>query len=185
MFKQHLFIVLLLGAVSFASGQVAPAANGRTSTVSAGGTIAAFLAYPNAAKTLIGYPDKVLIGAGAFVDFAPSKRWGIEAEGHWLRFNEFAQIHEDAYLIGPRVQFPLRNFRFYGKALYGFGEFGFPYGYAQERTPVVAFGGGVEYRFTRRISVRALDGEYQHWLNFQNQGLSPYGASVGVAYRLF
>ena len=185
MFKQQLSIVLLLAAVSFARGQVAPAANGRASTLSAGATIAAFIPYPNAAKTLAGYPNNVLTGVGAFVDFAPSNWWGIEAEGHWLRFHEFAQIHEDTYLVGPRLQLRLRHFRFYGKALYGFGEFGFPYEYAQERTPLVAFGGGAEYTLTRRISVRALDGEFQHWLNFQNHGLSPYGASAGVAYRLF
>jgi hypothetical protein len=134
---------------------------------------------------LPGYPDRVLLGPGAFVDFNVSRRWGIEAEGHWLRFHEFAQVHEDTYLIGPRVIVPRRRFRFYGKALYGFGRFAFPYGYAQEQNGVLAFGGGVDYRLTHRISMRLLDGEYQRWLNFQNQSLSPYGASAGVVYRIF
>jgi hypothetical protein len=134
---------------------------------------------------LPGYPDNVLLGAGAFVDFNVSEWWGIEAKGQWLRFHEFAQVHEDTYLIGPRLLVPVGRFRFYGKALYGFGRFAFPYGYVQEQDPVLAFGGGVDYRLTRRISVRMLDGEYQRWLNFQNKGLSPYGASAGIVYRIF
>jgi hypothetical protein len=173
------------GLSAAASGQVAPAAARGISSLSAGVTITAFRPYPNAETTLPGYSDRVLLGAGAFVDFNVSKCWGIEAEGHWLRFHEFAQVHEDTYLIGPRMLVPKGRFRFYGKALYGFGRFAFPYGYATEQDPVLAFGGGVDYRLTRRISVRLLDGEYQRWRNFQDKGLSPYGASAGVAYRIF
>lgn len=180
-----LCIVFLDAGLSVAAGQVAPAASRGTSSLSAGATITAFRPEPNAEETLPGYSDSVLLGAGAFVDFNVSKRWGIEAEGRWLRFHEFAQVHEDSYLIGPRVLVPMGRFRFYGKALYGFGRFGFPYGYAQEQDPVLAFGGGAEYRLTRGMSVRLLDGEYQRWLNFQNKGLSPYGASAGIAYRIF
>lgn len=186
MLRRILLVVFVL-VVSSASAraQVVPAAGRGDSTLTAGGTIVAFLPYPNAGSVLPGYPESVLLGAGAVVDFNVSKWWGIEAEGHWLRFHEFAQVHEDTYLIGPRILVPKGRFRFYGKALYGFGKFAFPYGYAQEQDPVLAFGGGLDYRLTRRLSVRLLDGEYQRWLDFQNQSLSPYGASAGVVYRIF
>ena len=177
-------VVVVVSSVSV-SAQVAPAAGRGSSTLSAGGTIVAFLPYSDAGSVLPGYPENVSFGAGAFVDFNASKWWGIEAEGHWLRFHEFAQVHEDTYLIGPRILIPKGRFKFYGKVLYGFGNFAFPYGYIQEHDPVLTFGGGVDYRLTRRISVRAIDGEYQRWLNFQNQSLSPFGASAGVVYRIF
>jgi hypothetical protein len=176
--------VVIVSSVS-AGAQVAPAAGRGKSTLSVGGAIVAFLPYPNAERVLPGYPENALLGAGTVVDFNLSKWWGIEAEGHWLRFHEFAQVHEDTYLIGPRILIPRGRFRFYGKALYGLGKFAFPYGYAREQDPVLAFGGGLDYRLTRKFSVRALDGEYQRWRNFQNQSLSPYGASVGVLYRIF
>lgn len=173
-----------LAATMAASGQVAPAASRGSASFSAGATIAAFRPYPNSQQTLPGYPDRLLPGASVFLDLNLSKWWGIEAKGQWLRFHEFAQVHEDTYLIGPRVLFPVGRWRIFGKALYGFGQFSFPYGYAQEQDWVLAFGGGADYRLTPRISAR-MDGEFQRWPNFQNKGLVPYGASAGVAYRIF
>lgn len=169
---------------AFAGAQVAPAAYRPGPSIYAGGTFSAFRPYPNAGAVLPGYPDKTLFGIGAYVDLNAPRWWGIEAEGRWLVFHEFAQVHEETYLIGPRVIVPLGRFKFYGKGLYGQGDFAFPYGAAHELSPVVAFGGGVDYRFSRKISVRLFDAEYQKWWTFQKQGISPIGGSIGVAYHI-
>jgi hypothetical protein len=49
----------------------------------------------------------------------------------------------------------------------------------------IAFGGGADIPITRRISLRAIDVEYQYWPTWGNSTLSPYGASVGIGYRIF
>ena len=38
---------------------------------------------------------------------------------------------------------------------------------------------------TKRISVRAIDFEFQQWPKWLNSSLAPYGASVGVGYKIF
>ena len=54
----------------------------------------------------------------------------------------------------------------------------------------LAYGGGVDFQLTKRFSARG-DFEYQQWLRwpnipeFPNTSLYPYGASVGVGYRIF
>jgi hypothetical protein len=54
----------------------------------------------------------------------------------------------------------------------------------------IAYGGGVDFRLTKRFIARG-DFEYQQWLGWPNipgianTTLLPYGASVGVGYRVF
>jgi len=123
----------------------------------------------------------LLFGAGAYVDARLSRWVQIEAEGRWLRFNEFLEIGEDSYLIGPRV--PIRTFHHftpYGKFLVGFST-GSPW--LNGRAGTFAFGGGVDYRLNRRFTVRVGDFEYQRWS--VTPTLYPYGGSVGLSYRVF
>lgn len=49
----------------------------------------------------------------------------------------------------------------------------------------LAFGGGMDVKLTKRLSLRALDAEYQYWPRWSNSSLAPYGASVGMSYRIF
>ena len=116
-------------------------------------------------------------------------RWiGVEAEARWLRQNSYVNIREDNYLIGPRVpihEFKRLNATPYGKALVGLGRMNFEYNEAYGRFTDVALGGGVDLKLTRRISVRACDFEYQLWPNWINGTLKPYGASAGIAYKIF
>ena len=48
----------------------------------------------------------------------------------------------------------------------------------------IAYGGGVDFQLTKRFSARG-DFEYQQYPNWLNSSLYPYGASVGVGYRIF
>jgi len=63
--------------------------------------------------------------------------------------------------------------------LYGWGSGNFLSG----KATVIAFGGGVDYRLTRKLTLRAFDFEYQRWS--VTPTLWPYGGSVGLSYRVF
>jgi hypothetical protein len=128
-----------------------------------------------------------LYGPGAYVDVHFSRWVQVEAEGRWLRFNQFYQPGsttgngESTYLIGPRI--PIVTFHRitpYGKFLVGLGNGPFING----NTLVLSYGGGVDYRLTRRFTLRAFDFEYQSW-RVNPTPLSPYGGSVGISYKIF
>ncbi|MGB9405985.1 MAG: outer membrane beta-barrel protein [Terracidiphilus sp.] len=202
-------ILLAAGAVAIRA-QVIPSATGRQVSITAGGMASIFqpdfagdwtcivncgtnLAVYNPVAGASNYP---LFGAGAYVDVR-LRRWvQIEAEGRWLRFNQYAGanqyagIYQDNYLIGPRL--PVYHFwkaTVYGKALGGFSKMNFgtfgglPAGHGTFTD--IAFGGGMDVKLTKRLSLRAADVEYQYWPWWGNSSISPYGASVGVGYKLF
>lgn len=127
-----------------------------------------------------------LLGWGAYVDLRLTHWIQLEAESRWLRFNQYHNIYEDNYLIGPRV--PIRetkHFKPYGKALFGYGKMNFQYNFAYGHSADIALGGGVDIPMTRRLTLRAFDFEYQFWPNWYYGDLKPYGGSVGVSYRVF
>jgi hypothetical protein len=127
-----------------------------------------------------------LLGVGAYVDLR-MKRWvQFEAEGRWMRFNQYRDIYQDNYLVGPRL--PVYRFwkaTVYGKALGGFSKMHFDPGGDYGHFTDFAFGGGVDLKLTRRLSIRAADVEYQFWPAWGNSTLSPYGASVGIGYKVY
>ncbi len=131
-----------------------------------------------------------LFGAGAYVDVKFSRWVQLEAEGRWLRVNEYGGISQDNYLIGPRV--PVFHFwrsSVYAKALGGGAKmnFGSLYGATAGNGSftALAFGGGMDVKLTKRLSLRAVDFEYQYYPRWGNSSLSPYGASVGIGYKIF
>jgi opacity protein-like surface antigen len=171
-------IVLSFATVS-ARAQVVPAATSNSFSLTAGGLGSAF--QPDYAGEGIAQtsPDR-LYGVGAYVD-AHFNRWvQLEGEGRWLRFNTYLGINENTYLIGPRI--PIVDFHHispYGKFLVGMGNGSFLTG----STFVFAYGGGVDYRLSRKFTLRAFDFEYQQWQ--VTPTLHPYGGSVGLSYRIF
>src|SRR5208337_4814639 len=116
-------------------------------------------------------------------------RWiQIEAEGRWLRYNQFANIYQDNYLIGPRL--PIRRLHVwratpYAKVLAGTAHMNFEYNEVSGHFTDIAYGGGVDVKVTKRISVRAFDFEYQQWPKWLSSSLYPYGVSAGIGYRVF
>ena len=158
-------------------GQVVPSAIHSPISLTVGGTASVFK--PD-------YVENKLGGVGAYVDLNVFRSFGVEAEGRWQRFNEFEKISQDNYLIGPRYRLhPIWRAQPYVKALGGYSNMNFEFGEATGRFTTLAAGGGIDWRLTRRLSVRAIDVEYQWWPNFLNGSLTPYGASVGVGYRIF
>jgi len=124
-----------------------------------------------------------LYGMGAFVDFKINRWIQLEGEGHWLNYNEYNNINENSYLVGPRL--PIRRFGRatpYVKAMIGMSSGSFLNG----RSSTYAFGGGIDYRLSKHITWRAADFEYQEWKVTNTSGdLYPYGISSGISYRIF
>jgi hypothetical protein len=131
------------------------------------------------------YGDQKALGFTAFVEGDTARNFGIVAEGRWLEYHQFNDVHAETYLIGPRYQFHINRFEPYAKGLVGFGDFNFPYNYAHGRYFVVGGGGGVDFRLGRRWSVRLADIEYQDWPQFTFGPMTSVGISSGIRYRIF
>jgi hypothetical protein len=129
-----------------------------------------------------------LYGFDAYADLKLTRWIGVEGEARWLRENAYVDITQDNYLIGPRV--PIHEFTRlgatpYAKVLFGLGRMNFEYNEAYGRFSDIALGGGVDLRLSKHFVVRPFDFEYQLWPNWINGTLKPYGASAGIAYRIF
>jgi hypothetical protein len=175
--KKLLFtIFLLLGPSGFqgAFGQALPTATAAGAYISLGGSYSIFQS---------AYGQRVLGGAGLYVDINRWRQVGIEGEGRWLRQNKLANTTETTYLIGPRVEIRRGRFSPYVKTLVGLGYFNFPYNYAHGRYFVIAPGAGVDYNLTNNLKIRLVDFEYQEWPQFTFGNINPYGVSVGLSYH--
>jgi Outer membrane protein beta-barrel domain len=180
-----LFCVLTIAGTQFAHAQVVPAATRRQLSITAGGLGSAFQPDYAGGLTAGAAPNR-LYGLGAYVDVKFTRWFQVEAEGRWLRFNQFENINQSNYLIGPRI--PIHRFwraTPYAKVLVGLGKMNFEFNEATGSFTDIAYGGGVDVRLNRKISVRAFDFEYQQWPRWLGSQLYPYGASVGVSYKIF
>jgi hypothetical protein len=83
--------------------------------------------------------------------------------------------------VGPRVPFQIGRFAPYGKVLIGIGRMPTYLGGSAFN---LAYGGGIDYSLGKRFKVRLVDFEYQQW-DTTPTSLHPYGASVGLGYRIF
>jgi len=175
-----LFCAALASATLPIRAQVAPAAYRRGLSVSAGGLASVF--QPDFAGGISAQesPNR-LYGMGAYVDVRFSRWVQIEAEGRWLHYNEFMGINENTYMIGPRVPIHtfFRHWTPYGKFLFGVGTGSLLTG----PSGAFAYGGGLDYRLSRRLTIRAFDFEFQDWRVAPT--LYPYGGSAGISYRIF
>jgi opacity protein-like surface antigen len=175
-----LFLCVFFSAALCARAQVAPSASGRHLVLQVGAEGSNF--QPDyAGQGVAQTSPQRLDGLGVYVD-ARFQRWAqIEAQGRWLHWNEYAGITENTYMIGPRIPV-VENWKGltpYGKFLIGWGSGPFLTG----RTTAWAYGGGVDYRLSRKFSLRCVDFEYQDWRVRPN--LYPWGLSAGLSYRLF
>ena len=178
-------------AVSFAAagslhGQVAPSATERSLTVRAGAFASVFQPDYYAPWGVEGTSPNRIYGPGAYVDIHVSRWIQPEVEMRWLRFNAQYGVDQDTYSIGERL--PIVNFhKFtpYGKFLVGLGHGSWLTGNAL----VLSYGGGVDYRLSRRFTLRAADLEYQRWFVSSpligDFAVKPYGVSAGMSYRVF
>jgi hypothetical protein len=98
--RSSLVLLFVLGAAAvFGHAQAVESADVRQLTITAGGLASGFQP---------GEGGNYLVGIGTYADFHFTHWFQVEAEGHWLRWNEYYGEHQDNYLIGPRV--PIMHF---------------------------------------------------------------------------
>jgi hypothetical protein len=193
-FSTLFFSILLFAGAVAVSAQVVPSAKGRQVSITAGGMASIFqpdfIGGFDTNGVIAQSSSQPLFGVGAYVDVRLRRWLQLEAEARLLRWNQYEGIYQDNYLIGPRL--PLYRFwngkaTVYGKVLGGYSKmnFGYNFGNYSARYTDLAFGGGMDIKLTRKISLRAVDVEYQYYPYWGNTTLSPYGASVGMSYKIF
>ncbi|HEY1766084.1 MAG TPA: outer membrane beta-barrel protein [Terracidiphilus sp.] len=165
-----------LAAAAPARAQVVPQASAGGFRLSAGATGSGYY---------LQYGQRTLVGVSAFVDAETKRNLGIEAEGRWLEFHKSEDVHVETYSAGLRYHMNFQRFQPYAKGLLGFGDFNFPFSFAHGRYLVVTAGGGLDYRWTRRIHVRVADVEYQDWPQFTFGAMSSVGVSTGLRVGIF
>lgn len=169
-------VALMLGCGSQrVHAQALPTAAGGGSYLAVGGGVTAMRNQ---------YGETTVAGGTAFTESNLTPHIGLEYEGRFLRLNGSESVTQSTYLAGAR--YSMRNYRLqpYVKVLGGLGRMRFPFGYATGEYFVVAPGAGVDYHLTDRWTARVIDVEYQHWNNFTYGGLTPYGLSAGLSFRL-
>lgn len=138
------------------------------------------------------YGGTFLKGFTAYGDADIWRRLGVEATMHYVSVFTPTDIGEDTYLIGPRFSL-IRQGRVnaYVKALGGVGRFEYQSGYYPhphtDTFGVFSIGGGIDFRASKHLNVRAIDIEAQKWPGYGTpgyaaHGLSPFVTTFGVAY---
>jgi len=133
----------------------------------------------------IQYGQRKMAGIAAFVDMDTRRRIGLEEEERWLELNKTANVHAETYSIGVRYHLDTGRFQPYAKGPVGFGNFNFPYNFASGRYLVVTAGGGLDFRWAPRVSIRAVDFEYQDWPQFTFGNMNSFGLSAGFRVRIY
>jgi hypothetical protein len=139
-----------------------------------------------ASNATIVYGQMNFKGGGLYATIDPANHLGMEMSVRQVFGIE--GVHERTYELGPRFYTTLGRFTPYGKVLFGRAVFNFPNDMANQAFTEGAFGGGLDYRLSSGLYLRA-DYEYQRWFGFGAQvssfpgSLSPSVASFGVAYH--
>jgi hypothetical protein len=125
-------------------------------------------------------------GVTAFGTVGFSRRFAVEADAHFDNLVTPQGVGENTFVVGPRYSIALEGrANVYVKLLGGVGQFKYnlPVFIPSSQTyGVLAGGGGIEYRLSTHINVRAIDLELQTWPGHPPRGLTPFVASMGIAY---
>lgn len=130
------------------------------------------------------YYPQAFRGAGGYATLDFTTHFGVEIDFRQANSQSDA-AYERTYEIGARYHRAYGRFSPYLKALYGRGVFNFINSgvvVANLAYNEFVFGGGTDFAVLRWLNLRA-DYEYQSWLSFQPNNLTPQLISVGVAYH--
>jgi Outer membrane protein beta-barrel domain len=133
------------------------------------------------------YSPKPGEGLTAWVDVDLKRFHGVlvgaEVEANFGGIITPDDFGENTYLVGPRFSYQIHKLNLYGKVLVGRGTLTNQIRDISSTYNVLpAFGGGVEYRITRKINLRPVNFEYQQWPSFSPNGLTPLAISFGASY---
>lgn len=179
-------LFVLIFSAAFAHAQAVESATARQFSITAGALGSAFNPHDRNAGAYAGGTN-YLIGLGTYVDVHFTHWFQLEGEARWLRFNEYAGEYQDNYLLGPKI--PIHRFGradVYGKVMIGVGKMTFPYNYGYGTFTALAYGAGVDYNLSQKLTLRPIDFEFQQWPAWlPGSSLYPYGFSMGIGYRVF
>jgi hypothetical protein len=162
----------LLGTASMLSAQSSPTAS-RIGDLQIGAGFST--AIPD-------YTNDRFNGLGVYVDFDLTTHWGVEGEFHYVKGPAPLDLYEKTYEIGGRYHRTYGRVVPYAKAMVGRGVFNYQYGIANLAYNMFAGGAGVDYKLRRHINLRG-DFEYQRWIGFPPNGLTPLVFTLGGAYH--
>ncbi len=183
--KIFCFALLAAGSVAVVHAQAVPAGF-RAGNLEAGG----FVGY---VRPDYG-PNNNMISFGGVVDLNARQWYGLEAETNFVVINGYNSEKEFTFSAGPRIIYARGRYIPYAKFLVGLGHFSFPSGIPSSESGSnfqYTFGGGLDFRATRHITLRAADFEYQMWPGFGNVNdpyrragsLTPWVITAGAKYR--
>jgi hypothetical protein len=132
----------------------------------------------------IQYGERKMVGITGFADFDTMNHFGIEGEARFVQFRQTADVHFTTYSAGLRYRRNFHRFQPYVKGLIGEGFFNFPYNYATGHYLVTTAGGGLDYRISRNIHIRAADAEWQYWPQFTYGSMTTLGVSTGIRFNI-
>lgn len=93
-------------------------------------------------------------------------------------------IHEPYIVVGPRFQYRARHFTVFAKVQAGALHFSGASGQANNKQTLVVenFGGGLEFRLSPHVKIRAVDANYQILPTFAPTNLTPFHIGSGLAF---
>jgi opacity protein-like surface antigen len=127
------------------------------------------------------YGLETFYGGGGYVTFDFTRNLGVELNFHQLN-GPVSSIYERTYEVGLRYVKHFGIVAPYVRGSYGRGVFNFPNNSFNQAYNIFSGGGGVDVRVQRHVNVRA-DYEFQTWLNFPDNGLTPQVVTLGAAYH--
>jgi hypothetical protein len=131
------------------------------------------------------YGKRGLGGGFIFADVHPQWRIGFEGEARFLRFHTSEDVTESSYLGGVHIVVARsHNVDLYSKFLVGVGKITLSFNEAHGSFLAYSPGAGIDIAINHYVTVRAIDFEYQHWLDFPYGSFSPYGISSGIRVRV-
>lgn len=107
---------------------------------------------------------------------------GLEADAHLGGLIAPGDIGENSYLVGPRLMYRRRRATGYGKLMVGRATITDQALNQSSSFNVYAYGGGLEYKVSRKWNVRVVDVELQRWPNFRPSAISPLSLTIGLSY---
>jgi hypothetical protein len=141
--------------------------------------------------------DSFIYGGSIYANFNVTGSLGLTAQFDYPDVHTPNDLVERSYLIGLRYYHPVgEHFAPYVKALAGIGSTKFsnsvvwvvypgtPTDGTTSNYTTVAFGGGLDYRWKPKWTIRAIDLQYEDWLGFPGGSIHPYIVSIGIAYHV-
>jgi hypothetical protein len=129
------------------------------------------------------YTERKNGGLTIWGDYDFTRLIGVEVEAHFGGIRSPDDIGENSYLVGPRLMYHKRRFTVYGKLMVGRGTItNQDFNQSSSYNILPAFGGGLDYRVTHNLNIRAVDVELQRWPDFEPNTLSPLAISIGLMY---